>query len=214
MFAQVYIKVPSLYSSQLLYMSQRSFAKVARPVPTNAHSYIERIKNKKRARYGKVKRFYDFHNAKSREPPAGIYRGGLIETDFIGLDNKVRQAFSLNNASTGELQKARLEAFKHRFGNGIYDTGSAGMQAASLCEKTLSAVRHMQENHHDSYGVARLIDLLVRRRRALIYLKRKDFQKYTEMIHYYKVKDVVTGLHKSHFHLRNIHRRKGGNNTK
>ena len=110
------------------------------------------------------------------------------------------------------MQKARLEAFKHRFGNGIYDTGSAGMQAAALCEKTLSAIRHMQQNHNDSYGVQRLINLLVKRRRALIYLKRKDFQKYTELIHYYKVKDVVTGLHKSHFHLKNIHRRKGGNN--
>ena len=107
-------------------------AHVPRPVPTNDHTYMQRILNKKRAKYGKVKRFYDFHDQHDRPPPAGIYRGGLIETDFTGLDDRVKQAYSLNNASVKEIQKARLEAFKHRFGNGLHDTGSAGMTAATL----------------------------------------------------------------------------------
>ena len=107
------------------------------------------------------------------------------------------------------MQKARLEAFRHRFGNGLYDTGCAAMHAATFCEKTISAIKHMQENNHDIKGVRRLIDLLERRKRALVYLKCKDFQRYTEIIHYYKVKDVITGLHKKHFHLGDIHRKMG-----
>ncbi len=177
-----------------------------RPVPTNSHSYVERVKNRRRKKYGTVKRFYDFHDGVEKTPPTGIYRGGLVDTDFTGLDNKVKQAFSLNNASTPEIQKARLEAFKHRFGNGIYDTGSAAMQAATFCEKTLSAIRHVQGNNNDSYAVQRLVHLLVRRRKALEYLKSKDFSKYSEMIHYYKVKDVASGMHKGNFHVKHANR--------
>mmetsp|Transcript_31406 Transcript_31406/g.27750 ORF Transcript_31406/g.27750 Transcript_31406/m.27750 type:complete len:217 (-) Transcript_31406:33-683(-) len=212
MLTKLYLKSPSFYSNQLLFLSNRNFAHVVRPVPGNNHSYIEKIKNKKRARFGQVKRFYDFHGNTDRAPPTGIYRGGLIETDFTGLDDRVRQAFSLNNGSLREIKQARLEAFKHRFGNGIHDTGSAAMQAATFCERTLNCVRHMQTNRGDAKATIRLCDLLVQRRKALVYLKRKDFQKYTEMVHYYKVKDAVVGLHKSHFHLKNIHRRNSGIN--
>lgn len=105
-----------------------------------------------------------------------------------------------NTASIGELQKARFEAFKHRFGNGIYDTGSAAMQAAVFCEKTISCIRHVQGNNNDSYAVQRLAHLLLKRRKALEYLKKKDFSKYSEIVHYYRVKDVVKGMHKGHFH--------------
>ena len=205
MFGKVYLRAPSLYSNQMLYLSSRTMAWVPRNVPTNSESSIRKLKNKK-IKFGRITRFFDTFDVHDRPPPAGIYRGGLIETDFTGLDDKVKQAYSLNNSSLREMQSARLKAFRHRFGNGAYDTGSSAMQAAALCEKTLSAIRHLQENYKDSKAAVNLQKSLVRRRRALIYLKCNDFQKYAELMHYYKVKDVVSGLHKKHFHLGYVHR--------
>ena len=130
MFGKIYFKAPSLYSNQLLHLSKCTFARVPRPVGTNDQAIVERIKRKKMAKYGKVRRFWDLETASERPPPTGVYRHGLIETDFYGLDDKVKQAYSLNNTSPKEMQQARLEACKHRFGNGLYDTGSNAMQAA------------------------------------------------------------------------------------
>lgn len=126
----MYLKSPSVCSYNLLYLSRCSFAHVPRPIGPNDQTIIDRLKNKKIKKYGKITRFWDHHRSTERPPPEGIYRNGMIETDFYGLDDKVKQAFSLNNASPTELQQARLEACKHRFGNGIYDTGSSAMQAA------------------------------------------------------------------------------------
>ena len=200
MLGKLYFKVPSFYWNQLLFLSKWSFAHVPRPVGNNDESIIQRIKNKKLAKYGKVRRFWDFQSSAERPPPTGIYRGGMIETDFIGLDDRVKQAYSLNNASPKEMQKARLEVCKHRFGNGKDDTGSAGMQAAVFCEKTIGAVKHLQSNHKDSRAIRAFLKLMVRRRRALLYLKIHNFQKYAQLIHYYGIKDISTGLHKKHFH--------------
>ena len=171
MLGKVYLKAPTYYGNQLLFFSKFSFGHVPRPVGINDETIIQRIKNKKLAKYGKIRRFFDNYSTAERTPPTGIYRGGMIDSDFVGLDDRVKQAYSLNNASPREMQTARFEACKHRFGHGMYDTGSPAMQASIFCEKTISTVKHLQSNHKDTECMRSFLKLMVRRRRALLYLK-------------------------------------------
>ena len=185
MLGKLYLRLN--YTNPLFIYPQRTFARVPRAVGPNDADIIRKLKNKKIEKFNRAKRFWDIHSTAQRPMPAGIYKDGTFETNF-------------NNYSQKEMQSARLEACKHKFGNSLYDTGSAAMQAASLCEKTISMVKHLQKHHKDSNSARRMLRLLSKRRKALVYLKRMDFAKYSQIVYHYGLKDVTVGTHKTHFH--------------
>ena len=197
MLGKLYIRLNHV--NPMVLTQARNFAHVPRAIGPNDGDVVRKLKNKKLAKYGRVQRYWDNYSTAERPMPAGVYKEGVFQTNF-------------NNYSQKEMQRARLEACKHMFGRSLYDTGSAAMQAAALCEKTISLVKHMKDNHKDSNAARHLNTVLARRRTALEYLKRKDFQRYSHLIFHYGVKDVVTGLHKEHFgrrramHLKNVRR--------
>lgn len=88
------------------------------------------------------------------------------------------------------------------------DTGNQAVQAAIHCEKTISLLNHLRENHKDVSALIRLQRELSERRKALFYLKRHDFLGYAHVLRVYGLTDLKSekgeGVHKLNFHCKNF----------
>ena len=62
------------------------------------------------------------------------------------------------------------------------DTGSPEVQVAILSRRILELTEHFKEHKKDHHSRRGLLTLVARRRRLLIYLKRKNPQRYAEVI--------------------------------
>ncbi|MGD9874573.1 MAG: 30S ribosomal protein S15 [Kiritimatiellia bacterium] len=62
------------------------------------------------------------------------------------------------------------------------DTGSVEVQVALLSKRIQDLTEHLKENKKDNSSRRGMIILVSRRRRLLDYLKRKDAQRYAELI--------------------------------
>lgn len=62
------------------------------------------------------------------------------------------------------------------------DTGSVEVQVALLSKRIQDLTEHLKENKKDHSSRRGMIILVSRRRRLLDYLKRKDPQRYAELI--------------------------------
>ena len=93
------------------------------------------------------------------------------------------------------------------FGKHSLDTGNQAVQAAVFCEKVVSLLNHLRENHKDVSGLIRLQRALAQRRRALFYLKTHDFLGYSHVLRVYGLADLKSekgeGIHR-HFHCKNF----------
>ncbi len=58
------------------------------------------------------------------------------------------------------------------------DTGSAEVQIALLTKRILQLTEHLKIHKHDESSRRGLLTLVGQRRRLLVYLKRKDFNRY------------------------------------
>ena len=58
------------------------------------------------------------------------------------------------------------------------DTGSAEVQIALLTKRILQLTEHLKVHKHDESSRRGLLTLVGQRRRLLVYLKRKDFNRY------------------------------------
>ena len=81
--------------------------------------------------------------------PQTVFRNAIFEEKFYGLEDKAKESAKVNNYYPEEMQKARAEALKHKFGSSLYDTGSNAMQAAVFWEKTDAAVKYI---HQQTYA--------------------------------------------------------------
>lgn len=59
------------------------------------------------------------------------------------------------------------------------DTGSAEVQIALMTKRILQLTEHLRIHKHDESSRRGLLTLVGQRRRMLVYLKRKDFNRYT-----------------------------------
>ena len=91
------------------------------------------------------------------------------------------------------------------FGKHQLDVGNQAVQAAVMCEKVVSLLNHMRENHKDVSGLIRLQRALAQRRRFLFYLKNHDFLAYAHVLRVYGLTDLTSergeGIHK-HWRMR------------
>ncbi|MCK4739137.1 MAG: 30S ribosomal protein S15 [Deltaproteobacteria bacterium] len=62
------------------------------------------------------------------------------------------------------------------------DTGSPEVQVALLTASILSLDSHLKANKHDHHSRRGLLKMVGRRRRLLDYLKRKDINRYKDLI--------------------------------
>lgn len=81
-------------------------------------------------------------------------------------------------ALTTEQKKAIVEAY----GRGENDTGSPEVQVALLTENINLLQDHFREHTHDHHSRRGLIRMVNSRRKLLDYLKRKDVDRYAELI--------------------------------
>ena len=95
----------------------------------------------------------------------------------------------------------------YSFGQHSMDTGNQAIQAAVFCEKVVSLLNHLRENHKDVSALIRLQRGLAQRRRSLFYLKNHNFLAYAHVLKVYGLTDLKSekgeGIHK-HFHCRNF----------
>ena len=62
------------------------------------------------------------------------------------------------------------------------DTGSTEVQVALLSANITELTKHMQTHKHDYHSRRGLLGMVNKRRKLLNYLKRKDVQRYRELI--------------------------------
>ena len=75
-------------------------------------------------KYGMKLHFYDSIPVVQRQLPKDQFRAGLSAADLAPYPNEVKQAFSLNNASIGEIQNARYRQIRNIFGKHELDSGN------------------------------------------------------------------------------------------
>jgi len=121
---------------------------------------------------------------------------GLDKEDVEKHSPLVQRAMSLNNASIGELYKARMREIRKIFGRHERDTASPAITACAMCEQVLALLEHLRKNKQDISAYIKLQQFLTKRRKYLMYLKRKDTNSYYYVIKYYGVKDFEYANHK------------------
>ncbi|OYX65295.1 MAG: 30S ribosomal protein S15 [Sphingomonadales bacterium 32-64-17] len=62
------------------------------------------------------------------------------------------------------------------------DTGSPEVQVAILTERIRNLTEHFKEHHKDNHSRRGLLKMVNKRRSLLAYLKKKDLQRYNELI--------------------------------
>ncbi len=76
-------------------------------------------------------------------------------------------------------QKAEIVA---KYSRGEGDTGSPEVQVALLTARIEDLAPHFREHKHDNHSRQGLLRLVNQRRKLLNYLKRKDLNRYRELI--------------------------------
>jgi small subunit ribosomal protein S15 len=89
------------------------------------------------------------------------------------------------------LDSAKKREIIAKFGNDEKDTGSPAVQIALLTERINQINEHLQEHKHDHSSRLGLLKLVGQRKRLMRYLKRKDHDKYLEVISALNLRDRV-----------------------
>lgn len=80
------------------------------------------------------------------------------------------------------LDKKRKREIIDKFKEHAQDTGSASVQVALLTERINYLTEHLKKHKKDFHSRRGLLMLVGRRRRLLQYIKRKDPDKYKELL--------------------------------
>jgi len=79
------------------------------------------------------------------------------------------------------LDSAKKSEIISKFARNEKDTGSAEVQIALLTQRIKDLTEHLKVNKKDHSSRLGLLKLVGQRRRLLRYLRKKDFNKYTEI---------------------------------
>ncbi|MFH5833084.1 30S ribosomal protein S15 [Halalkalibaculum sp. DA3122] len=80
------------------------------------------------------------------------------------------------------ITKERKEEIIEKFGGSKENTGSTEAQIAVFTERISQLTEHLKENEQDHASRRGLLQMVGKRRRLLNYLKKKDIEKYRELI--------------------------------
>lgn len=106
------------------------------------------------------------------------YMYGITEEDLEGCSDAVRRAVSTHVAGVPEAKRFRLSQVVDKFKLAEFDTGSSRVQVAVLTEHIKAMTEHMVAHPHDKHAKRALERYLVRRRKLLRYMMRKDYNNY------------------------------------
>ncbi len=80
------------------------------------------------------------------------------------------------------LTQEKKQELVERFGRSENDTGSVEVQVALLTERINGLTEHLREHSKDHHSRRGLLMLVGQRRRLLNYLRRRDLDRYRELI--------------------------------
>ena len=80
------------------------------------------------------------------------------------------------------LDSAKKQEIIAKFSSSEKDTGSPAVQIALLTERIKYLTEHLKEHKKDHSSRLGLLKLVGQRKRLLRYLKKKDYNKYQEVI--------------------------------
>jgi small subunit ribosomal protein S15 len=80
------------------------------------------------------------------------------------------------------IGKEKKENLKGKFGHHSNDTGSPEVQVAVLSERISNLTEHLAKHKKDQSSKRGLVQLVMRRRKLLNYLKREDIKRYQNLI--------------------------------
>ena len=80
------------------------------------------------------------------------------------------------------LDSATKKQIISEYGSSAEDTGSPEVQIAMLTRRISDLTEHLKGHKHDHHSRRGLLILVGQRRRHLAYLKRKDTQRYQDLI--------------------------------
>jgi len=80
------------------------------------------------------------------------------------------------------LDSSKKQEIFAKYGKSNTDTGSCESQIALFSYRISHLTEHMKANHKDYSTNRALVELVGKRRRLLAYLKRKDINRYRELI--------------------------------
>ena len=80
------------------------------------------------------------------------------------------------------MTQAEKQAIMKEYATHEGDTGSPEVQIAVLTKRINDLTEHLKEHHKDHHSRRGLLKMVGRRRNLLRYLKKKDIEKYRELI--------------------------------
>ncbi len=89
------------------------------------------------------------------------------------------------------LDTAKKADIIKEFARGENDTGSPEVQVALLSNRISYLTEHLQTNKKDHSSRLGLLKLVGQRKRLLRYLKRKDYNRYQEVIKTLEIRDNI-----------------------
>jgi len=89
------------------------------------------------------------------------------------------------------LSKEKTAEIIAEFGNDEKDSGSARVQVALLTQRIRDLTEHLRVHSKDHHTRRGLLMLVGRRRRLLVYIKRRDITEYRELIARLGIRDNV-----------------------
>jgi len=89
------------------------------------------------------------------------------------------------------LDSAKKTQIIKQYARGENDTGSPEVQVALLSERINYLTDHLKVNKKDHSSRLGLLKLVGRRKRLLKYLKRKDYNRYQELIKSLGIRDNI-----------------------
>lgn len=104
----------------------------------------------------------------------GYQKVGRLER----TDENVKKMFDLKFASQRESNKAIMAATLRQFEGRPGDTGNTAASIAALTVRIKYLTEHMKANRKDKSCLRSLLRQVHRRRKLLLYAKRKDFELY------------------------------------
>ena len=88
------------------------------------------------------------------------------------------------------LDKGKMQGIVEQFGSKPGDTGSTEVQIAMMQARIEQITEHLRSNRKDFHSRLGLLKLVGKRRRLEGYLRRKDVQKYRELIQRLGIREV------------------------
>ena len=80
------------------------------------------------------------------------------------------------------ISKGKKDELKEKFAQGSNDTGSPEVQVAVLSERISSLTEHLADHKGDQSSKRGLVQMVMRRRKLLSYLKSEDIKRYQDLI--------------------------------